>query len=127
MARQGRVWLGMAITLIGLLASTWAMYRLMHTGTCASGGPYVIAHQCPGGTGLRILGLMGGIALGVAGALVAGSAALGAVWFGVFFTLDGIDAMVAIGGTGGIVFGAFFLVLLGLPGIVYGLVQAGAD
>lgn len=122
--RGGRALLGMAVTLAGLLASTWAMYRLMHTGTCASGGPYVIAHQCPSGTALQILALMGGILAGLAGAGIAGSAALGALWFGLFFTLSGADAMVAFGGTGGILFGGFFVVLLGLPAVVFGLRSA---
>jgi hypothetical protein len=122
--RGGRAFLGMAIVLVGLLATTWAMYRVMHTGTCASGGAYVIAHQCPAGTGLQILALMGGIVLGLIGAAVAGSGALGAMWFGLFFTLSGIDAMVALGGTGGVVFGLFFVVLLGLPGIGFSIYQA---
>ena len=126
MARDRRAWLGMALTFLGLLATTWALYRLMHSGTCASGGPYAIAHPCPGGTGLRILALLGGIVLGVSGGGVARSQALGAMWFGLFFTLMGIDAMVAIGGTGGFVFGGLFLVLLGLPAIGYALRQADA-
>lgn len=118
--RTPRALLGMLISILGLMGSTWAMYRLMHTGTCASGGPYVSAHQCPSGTLLQILALMGGIVAGVAGAGLAGYA-VGAMWFGLFFVLGGAAAMVAIGGTGGAVFGGLFIVLLGLPGVVYAL------
>jgi putative oligomerization/nucleic acid binding protein len=53
--------LGMAICLGSLLFMTWALYHLVRTGTCASGGPYVSARPCPAGTGEKILGLMGSI------------------------------------------------------------------
>ena len=53
--------LGMAICLVSLLFMTWALYHLVRTGTCASGGPYVSARPCPAGTGAKILALMGSI------------------------------------------------------------------
>lgn len=53
--------LGMAICLASLLFMTWALYHLVRTGTCASGGPYVSARPCPAGTGAKILILMGSI------------------------------------------------------------------
>lgn len=49
--------LGMVISLVSLLVMSWAIYHLVRTGTCASGGPYVSARQCPSGTGGQILGL----------------------------------------------------------------------
>jgi hypothetical protein len=53
--------LGMAVCLASLLFMTWALYHLVRTGTCASGGPYVSARPCPAGTGTQILGLTGSI------------------------------------------------------------------
>jgi hypothetical protein len=53
--------LGMLLCLVSLLLMTWALYHLVRTGTCASGGPYVSARPCPSDTGAKILGLMGGI------------------------------------------------------------------
>ena len=53
--------LGMLVSLAALLLMTWALYHLVRTGTCASGGPYVSARPCPEGTGAKILGLMGAI------------------------------------------------------------------
>ena len=51
--------LGMLVTLASLLVMTWALYHLVRTGTCASGGPYVSARPCPEGTAAKILGLTG--------------------------------------------------------------------
>ena len=53
--------LGMLVSLASLLLITWALYHLVRTGTCASGGPYVSARPCPEGTGAKILGLTGAI------------------------------------------------------------------
>ena len=53
--------LGMLVSLAALLLITWALYHLVRTGTCASGGPYVSARPCPEGTGVKILGLTGAI------------------------------------------------------------------
>ena len=53
--------LAMAICLGCLLLMTWALYHLVRTGSCASGGPYVSARPCPAGTGAQILALMGSV------------------------------------------------------------------
>jgi hypothetical protein len=53
--------IGMLVSLASLLLMTWALYHLVRTGTCASGGPYVSARPCPEGTGAKILGLTGAI------------------------------------------------------------------
>jgi hypothetical protein len=117
--------LGMTMVLVALMGTAWAMYNLMHTGTCASGGPYVSAHQCPAGTGLVILGLMGSIFLALGGAAVAGNAALGTLWFGLFFAIGGACAMVAAGGTGGLILGGAFIVVFGIPATIAALAMAG--
>jgi hypothetical protein len=54
-----RTFLGM-----GLFAFCWAtiaysIYQLLQVGTCASGGPYVIAQECPGGIGWVLFTLIG--------------------------------------------------------------------
>jgi hypothetical protein len=51
----------MLVSLASLLLMTWALYHLVRTGTCASGGPYVSARPCPSDTGAKILGLTGSI------------------------------------------------------------------
>jgi Short C-terminal domain len=53
--------LGMLICLACLLGMTWALYHLVRTGTCASGGPYVSARPCPEDTGTKVLVLIGSI------------------------------------------------------------------
>lgn len=53
--------LGMLVCVVSLVVMTWALYHLVRTGTCASGGPYVSARPCPSDTGTKILGLMGSI------------------------------------------------------------------
>jgi Short C-terminal domain len=64
--------LGMIVCLVSLLVMTWALYHLVRTGTCASGGPYVSARPCPSDTGAKIVGLMGSIfALLIGGAIYA--------------------------------------------------------
>ena len=51
---------------MALFAFCWAMiaysiYQLLQVGTCASGGPYVIARECPGGIGWLMFGMIGSI------------------------------------------------------------------
>jgi hypothetical protein len=43
------------------VAVAYGINQLLQVGTCASGGPYVSARQCPDGTGALIFALMGGI------------------------------------------------------------------
>ena len=52
-----------------------AIYALGSVGTCASGGPYVVENECPGGTGWWIA-----LLLGSAVAIAVSGMALGAVW-----------------------------------------------
>jgi hypothetical protein len=125
--------LGMLIVGASLVLTTWAMYRLMRTGTCASGGPYVIAQPCPEGTGWLVLALMGGIVLALVGCAVARSATLGILWFGLFFTLSGAVAILSeVGpaappteGAGGLIMGIVFIAVLGVGPIWAALTTAG--
>ena len=51
---------------IGLFAFCWVLiaygiYQLLQVGTCASGGPYVPARECPDGIERLLFSLMGGV------------------------------------------------------------------
>ena len=52
----------------GAAAFGFALYELLKTGTCASGGPYVVARECPSGTGLRAGLLVAGLLVFLVGA-----------------------------------------------------------
>jgi hypothetical protein len=43
---------GAALMLAGFAVTAFAIYKLTQTGTCASGGPYVSARECPKDTAL---------------------------------------------------------------------------
>ena len=122
MTLDRRALLGLAITGGGLVLTAWAIYHLMRTGSCASGGVYVSARPCPPGTGWHVLGLLGSIGLGVAGAFLARSPALGILWFGLFFSIIGVLAIVV---GDGLVLGIVFLATMGLPVVLASLRTAG--
>jgi hypothetical protein len=67
--------------------------KLMDTGTCASGGPYVSANECPDGTGTRILLLTGSILVYVIAILASGQ---GLFFYGLLFVA--LSAMFIRGG-----------------------------
>jgi hypothetical protein len=72
-ARVFRIVLGIAMVVGGSGGFGYSLIRLLHTGTCASGNtPYVIARQCPSGTGWLIGLLIGSIFVALIGAGVAG-------------------------------------------------------
>ena len=106
-----RYWLctfvGLTLCLGSLLLGAWAIYELMHIGTCASGGPYVSARPCPPGTELRILAIFGGVfalltGIGVYAARGARGnprIGLGATMWGLgFLTLAAAALLAAFGG-----------------------------
>ena len=70
----GRYWMfalaGMLVCGASIVSIDWALYHLIRTGTCASGGPYVSARPCPPGTGGHIMALIGGIFGGLIGTAV---------------------------------------------------------
>jgi hypothetical protein len=74
-----------------------SLVHLLETGTCASGGPYVSARQCPSGTGGWIAGLTLSIFAGLIASLVfvataRGKVGWGSIVFGAFFTVTGLVA-----------------------------------
>ena len=53
--------LGMALFAFCWVAVGYGIYQMLQIGTCASGGPYVSARQCPDGTEAIVFALIGGI------------------------------------------------------------------
>ena len=130
-----RQWIGLTMVGLSLVLSTWALYHLIRTGSCGSGGPYVYTRSCPSGTGLQILGLMGAIFLALGGVFTAGLAALGVLWFGLFFTLTGGVALLVAYGTAsppgssgvGLFLGILFAGVMGIPVVLVALKLAGNE
>jgi hypothetical protein len=126
----------LALLLAGaaVVAFNWALYHLIRTGTCASGGPYVSARPCPKGTGGQILALIGGIfggliAVGIwAAARPSGRTGPGlgiVMWILGFALSGGVAILAAVGPAhagradsklGGIIVGAIFIPM-GLAGL----------
>jgi hypothetical protein len=84
-------------TLGALAVFELSLVHLLQTGTCASGGPYVSARQCPSGTGAWIAGLTLSIFAGLIGSLVfvataRGKVGWGSIMFGTFFTVTALVA-----------------------------------
>jgi hypothetical protein len=42
--------LGLGLIVAAIVATSYAVYQLLQVGTCASGGPYQVARECPDGT-----------------------------------------------------------------------------
>ncbi|MEZ5156867.1 MAG: SHOCT domain-containing protein [Solirubrobacterales bacterium] len=132
--------LGFLIFAGSIYLFTDALTELLDTGTCASGNtPYVIAKQCPDGTGANILMLVGSvfglmlaaIVFALRGDRPGGGTGIGGSPFvagwGIFFSVTGAvsllhsvgsDTIPADGKLDGIIVGATFL-LMGLPALVY--------
>jgi hypothetical protein len=60
-----RSFLGVGLFFFAWAAFEYSIYQFLQIGTCASGGPYISARQCPSGTGIYFAGLFGGIILGL--------------------------------------------------------------
>ncbi len=61
---------GLALFGAGLAALEYSLYELMQIGTCASGGPYVSARECPEGTTEKALLMPAGLIVGTIGILL---------------------------------------------------------
>lgn len=98
---------GLALCGGAVVAFDSGLYNLVHTGTCASGGPYVSARPCPPGTGWHVASLVGGIFAGLIGiAVYAGRGdrgrpspvPLGAImWAFLFCSIAGVSILAAFG------------------------------
>jgi hypothetical protein len=85
------------VTVGALVVFELSLVHLLETGTCASGGPYVGARQCPSGTGAWIAGLTLSIFVGLISSLVfvataRGKVGWGSIMFGAFFTVTAVVA-----------------------------------
>ena len=109
-----RATVGLALTLAGYALFAVGLVKLIHIGTCASGGPYQIARECPSGTGSWAAALPVGIITGLIGIAVfafrgdppsgqrksASLFGLGTAAFGLFFLVTGLVALYAEYGPG---------------------------
>lgn len=128
--------LGIGVFVASVATFCLELTKQLEIGTCASGGPYVIARECPEGTGLDFLLLVGSmLGLFVAAGLVlaaghrpggrrSGSLILVHGWTA-FFTISGgvilnfsltADGLPPDGKLGGTIVGVTFLAM-GLPGL----------
>ncbi len=66
------LWLviGFVIAVGGYVGVFWGLYQLSKIGSCASGGPYVSARECPSGVPFFVLALLGGLAVQGVGRLI---------------------------------------------------------
>src|SRR5688572_14851443 len=58
-----RTLLGMGLFAFCWVAFGYSIYQLLQVGTCASGGPYAIARECPGGMERLIFSMVGSVFL----------------------------------------------------------------
>jgi hypothetical protein len=130
--------IGLALTVASCVAIAYSVYQLLQIGTCASGGPYQVARECPGGTerlGLAIpvavMTMLIGLGLYAARGRAPGSdrdprpgMGLVILWCGLFFGIAfasfwgvwGPDASPGPGGKlGGLIIG-FLFVPMGIGG-----------
>ena len=87
-----------AMVVTGTVAMLWAVAPLVEFGTCASGGPYEIAQECPAAYDYLFWIILGGVLLAVAG-LVLGGVTLGAGYvfllMGTWFVALGVAALIS--------------------------------
>jgi hypothetical protein len=110
-----RYWLlalsGLLIAGASIVAMDWALYHLVRTGTCASGGPYVIAQPCPEGTETKFFVLFAsfftapiGVGLWAARGFRGRRSPIGLgmiMWALIFCTLAAVTALAAFGPAAG--------------------------
>jgi hypothetical protein len=134
-----RTFLAMTLFAFCWVAVGYGIFQLLQVGTCASGGPYVSARQCPEGIGALMWALTGGI-LGLfiaAGIYMARGTPPGGrppqnagivIWFwtglfwalavGCFLAVRGPDASPGPGGeSGGLIVG-FMGLIMGAGGLL---------
>ena len=132
--------IGLGLLVAAIVAISYSVYQLLQIGTCASGGPYVSARQCPTGTErlglaipLAVFTMLAGVGLYATRGAAPGSSrkgdagyALAVLWAGLFLGIAfacfwgvwGPDANPGPGGkTGGLIVG-FLFVPLGLLGVL---------
>ena len=71
-----RTVLGLGLLLLGATVIAYDVYQLLQIGTCASGGPYVSARECPDGTAILGLTIPAGVFAMIAGGVIYGGRGL---------------------------------------------------
>ena len=100
--RRASQLLGMALLIAGLLLLNYLVFDLGRYGTCASGGPYVIARECADGTELKMAGILLAVVAALIGTGLARSARVGvAAWGMLFASLAITFVMIAFGPAAG--------------------------
>lgn len=134
-----RTIVGLALLVGAIVAISYSVYQLLGVGTCASGGPYVVARECPPGTERLALAIPVAVFVMLFGAFLYATrgrapgsnrepvgSALGLIWAGLFLGIAfacfwgvwGPDADPGPGGKlGGLIVG-FLFVPMGLAGLV---------
>lgn len=137
--------LGLGLFLGAIVLFNVKLIALLETGTCASGNqPFVVANECPEGTGTDILLLTASVFAGLIGAAIfafrgdppwgrrrrsSSMFGFGALAWGLFFTATGATSLYAAltdetfgadAELGGIIVGVTFLVM-GLPVLLFSL------
>ena len=133
-----RTLIGLGLMVAAFVAISYAVYQLLQIGTCASGGPYVPARQCPAGTErigfaipIAILAILIGAAIYAGRGTAPGAdrpprpgLTIVLIWCGIFFGIAfacfwgvwGPDANPGPGGKlGGLIVG-FLFVPMGIGG-----------
>jgi hypothetical protein len=59
--------IGLVVFFFAWVCFEYAIYNFLQIGTCASGGPYVSARECPSGVGVYFAAVFGGIIFGLIG------------------------------------------------------------
>ena len=67
MGYYAKTLLGAALILGGVGVMGYCVYELAQIGTCASGGPYVSARECPENTGTLIMGIFPAVLVVIVG------------------------------------------------------------
>src|SRR3954451_6529535 len=137
---------GLGLAVFALACFEYSLFQMLQVGTCASGGPYQSARECPTGIEVYFAGLFGGIIFGLIGTAIWGArgpfpgtvdrstmgagamrvGGTGLLAWGVFFTVTGLVALYGAFGTddpgpgaksGGAIVGVVFL-LMGVPALI---------
>jgi hypothetical protein len=114
----------LVVGLAGVVVLTIGLLQLMKIGTCASGGPFVSARQCPSGTGEYVGLMVGGILASVVGMIGGGFSGAGLLIWALLFAGSGtamlVSALTAHGlssgaKSAGYIVGGVFIPIGGIP------------
>jgi Short C-terminal domain len=114
----------LVVGVAGVVVFTIGLLQLMKIGTCASGGPFVSARQCPSGTGGYVAMMVGGMLASVVGMIGGGFSGAGLLIWALLFAGSGtamlVNALTANGlssgaKSAGYIVGGVFIPIGGIP------------